>query len=272
MAISFISLLAISAVLATCFFVRRLRLQRRGHRLQHHGISAWQVKLLPSLIFTSVADDNCTSETCAICLEDYSAGEKLRILPCHHKFHALCIDAWLTMWRTFCPVCKRDARTCNGDPPASEQTPLLSSAPLFSSLSSSSMGASTRSSLLGSPAMHIPSASLRSHASSSSYNASRYMSQSFGSSPISSINNLNIGNVSRHLSFQALFSHPNSLDMYGSLASRYGSPSPGSLNASMHSVSSFSRPPCLPSCSGSFTSISPFTSTNSLPGYWRNTN
>ncbi|TYI29237.1 hypothetical protein ES332_A05G302500v1 [Gossypium tomentosum] len=133
MAISFISLLAISAVLATCFFVRRYHVRRerpRSSRVREfHGMSRRLVKAMPSLIFTAVLDDNSTSRTCAVCLEDYTIGEKLRILPCHHKFHAFCIDSWLTTWRTFCPVCKRDARTTVGDLPASESTPLLSTSP-----------------------------------------------------------------------------------------------------------------------------------------------
>nr|GMD51060.1 receptor homology region, transmembrane domain-and RING domain-containing protein 2 [Ipomoea batatas] len=52
------------------------------------------------------------------------------------EFHAMCVDAWLTSWRTFCPVCKRDARTSTRDPPASESTPLLSSSVSLSSLGS----------------------------------------------------------------------------------------------------------------------------------------
>lgn len=89
MAISFISLLAMSAVLATCFFVRRHRIRRQRPRVSHvqefHGMSSRLVKAMPSLIFTTVLEDNCTSRTCAICLEDYNVGEKLRILPCRHS-------------------------------------------------------------------------------------------------------------------------------------------------------------------------------------------
>ena len=89
MAISFISLLAMSAVLATCFFVRRHRIRRQRPRVsrvrEFHGMSSRLVKAMPSLIFTTVLEDNCTSRTCAICLEDYNVGEKLRILPCRHS-------------------------------------------------------------------------------------------------------------------------------------------------------------------------------------------
>uniref|UniRef100_A0A6N2LSM4 RING-type domain-containing protein n=1 Tax=Salix viminalis TaxID=40686 RepID=A0A6N2LSM4_SALVM len=147
MAIAFISLLAMAAVLATCFFVRRHHITREHPRSSNeqefHGMSRRLVKAMPSLAFTSALEDNCTSTTCAICLEDYTVGEKLRILPCRHKFHAFCVDSWLTTWRTFCPVCKRDARTSTGEPPATESTPLLTSNP--SSFASSSMLSSFRS-------------------------------------------------------------------------------------------------------------------------------
>ncbi|XP_024972912.1 receptor homology region, transmembrane domain- and RING domain-containing protein 2-like [Cynara cardunculus var. scolymus] len=139
MAISFILLLAMSAALASCFFVRRRDIRQELPRVRgFNGMSRRLVKAMPSLFFTTALEDNCTSATCAICLEDYDVGDKLRILPCHHKFHTLCVDAWLTSCRTFCPVCKRDANTTISDPPATERTPLLSS----SSLSSSSHVAS----------------------------------------------------------------------------------------------------------------------------------
>ncbi|KAM0940525.1 putative transcription factor C2H2 family [Dioscorea sansibarensis] len=129
MAISFILLLAFFVVLATCFFVRRHQIRRDRHRAsriqEFHGMSRHLVKAMPIVVFTTVLEDNCTSRTCAICLEDYNPGEKLRVLPCQHKFHASCVDSWLTTWRTFCPVCKQDARLSTSISPASERTPLL---------------------------------------------------------------------------------------------------------------------------------------------------
>lgn len=108
MAISFISLLAMSAVLATCFFVRRHRIRREQPRVpnirEFHGMSSRLVKAMPSLIFTSVLEDNCTSRTCAICLEDYSVGEKLRILPCRHSMslkHAILLLLFFFLFLLF---------------------------------------------------------------------------------------------------------------------------------------------------------------------------
>ena len=55
---------------------------------------------------------------CAICLSDFSPGERLRPLPCKHVFHASCIDRWLIgrcateLTPPTCPLCKAVAVRC----------------------------------------------------------------------------------------------------------------------------------------------------------------
>ncbi|ONI35758.1 hypothetical protein PRUPE_1G553100 [Prunus persica] len=278
MAISFISLLAMSAVLATCFFVRRHRIRRERPQAsrvrEFHGMSSRLVKAMPSLIFTAVLEDNCTSRTCAICLEDYSVGEKLRILPCRHKFHAFCVDSWLTSWRTFCPVCKRDARANTSDPPASESTPLLSSSP--SSSVASSVLSSMRSSLASSSAMQIvPALSQSPYSLSHSHASSTHIQQSLRSSyrqsPSISVSrsSLDLRNASSQRSHASYFVSPNSFG-YPSLSplnSRYLSvahiPSPSNASPSFISSSSHQHHPL--HCSESAATFSPFASAQSLP-------
>jgi RING-finger-containing ubiquitin ligase len=49
----------------------------------------------------------CCNTTCSICLEDFTADESLRLLPCGHVFHTSCILPWLTKRATSCPLCKK---------------------------------------------------------------------------------------------------------------------------------------------------------------------
>jgi hypothetical protein len=49
-------------------------------------------------------------DTCAVCLETYAAGDRLRVMPpCRHRFHVACADEWLAL-STACPVCRADLR------------------------------------------------------------------------------------------------------------------------------------------------------------------
>jgi len=90
MAITFVSLLVISAVLASYFSVRRHRIRQHVRDLPHggHGHSRMPRDLLQSMpteVYTGVHEEGSTSVTCAICIDNYRVGEKLRILPCKHS-------------------------------------------------------------------------------------------------------------------------------------------------------------------------------------------
>jgi len=44
-------------------------------------------------------------DQCSVCLENFRDGERLRLLPCMHKYHSCCIDEWFCN-SPACPVCK----------------------------------------------------------------------------------------------------------------------------------------------------------------------
>ncbi|XP_020587617.1 uncharacterized protein LOC110029600 isoform X1 [Phalaenopsis equestris] len=70
-----------------------------GSIIQHVGSAE-----INSLPVSLIQNDN-NKEACAVCLEIPSVGETMRHLPCLHKFHKMCIDAWLKR-KPSCPVCK----------------------------------------------------------------------------------------------------------------------------------------------------------------------
>uniref|UniRef100_F7D3M9 RING-type E3 ubiquitin transferase n=1 Tax=Monodelphis domestica TaxID=13616 RepID=F7D3M9_MONDO len=41
---------------------------------------------------------------CAICLEEFTDGQELRVISCRHEFHRTCVDPWLYQHQT-CPLC-----------------------------------------------------------------------------------------------------------------------------------------------------------------------
>lgn len=75
------------------------------------GIKSKALKTFPVINY---AVDLKMDNECAICLSDFAAGERVRVLPkCHHGFHVRCIDTWLTS-HSSCPTCRHCLiQTCN---------------------------------------------------------------------------------------------------------------------------------------------------------------
>ncbi|CAH8832903.1 unnamed protein product [Trichobilharzia szidati] len=103
--IPFITCVLIFVVgLGTAYIVRCWSRYRRRHRF---CLPVSELNKIPESVFDK---NSCQYETCAICLEDYKDGEKLRILPCKHAYHSKCVDPWLVKRRSCCPICKKRVR------------------------------------------------------------------------------------------------------------------------------------------------------------------
>lgn len=70
--------------------------------------STESIESLPQAQSVQQRDDKCV-----ICLEAFRTGDRLRVLPCGHRFHCGCIDKWLSgsfsdvnCVNSSCPTCK----------------------------------------------------------------------------------------------------------------------------------------------------------------------
>ncbi|XP_074154448.1 E3 ubiquitin-protein ligase RNF13 isoform X2 [Sminthopsis crassicaudata] len=145
--IPFLIIVGICLILIVIFMITKFVQDR--HRARRNRLRKDQLKKLPIHKFKK-GDEY---DVCAICLDEYEDGDKLRILPCSHAYHCKCVDPWLTKTKKTCPVCKQKVVPSQGDSDSdtdssqeenevSEHTPLLR--PL-ASVSAQSFGALSES-------------------------------------------------------------------------------------------------------------------------------
>lgn len=99
--------------------VLRLLAVMAGVSQKQKGASRADLDKLETKPFTSGMFDGITEEQCSICLNNYTEGDTLRLLPCdrRHHFHKDCVDEWLVVNAT-CPICRArvlDVDTNDGD-------------------------------------------------------------------------------------------------------------------------------------------------------------
>ncbi|XP_040271246.1 E3 ubiquitin-protein ligase RNF167 [Bufo bufo] len=133
-------------VMCTIMIVRCVQHRKK---LRKNRLTKDQLKKIPIHKFKK-GDEY---DVCAICLEEYEEGDKLRVLPCSHAYHSSCIDPWLTKTKRSCPICKcrvlrsdDDSDSDDGgaadseraaDESENERTPLLRPSPTFGSMDES---------------------------------------------------------------------------------------------------------------------------------------
>ncbi|XP_048568099.1 RING-H2 finger protein ATL67 [Triticum urartu] len=67
------------------------------------GLDLAAIASYPKALFSRAAGGDAM---CSICLSEYMDGEMLRLMPeCRHRFHVMCLDAWLRRSAS-CPVCR----------------------------------------------------------------------------------------------------------------------------------------------------------------------
>ncbi|XP_019177157.1 PREDICTED: RING-H2 finger protein ATL78-like [Ipomoea nil] len=75
-------------------------------RQANTGIKKKALKTFPVISYAADAKMPGLDTDCAICLSEFAAGDRVRLLPkCNHGFHVRCIDKWLSS-HSSCPTCR----------------------------------------------------------------------------------------------------------------------------------------------------------------------
>ncbi|KAG8380970.1 hypothetical protein BUALT_Bualt06G0071800 [Buddleja alternifolia] len=77
-----------------------------GDALRHlKGLQKAAIRRIPVAVYGSGEEVGFTD--CAICLDEFLDGEKIRVLPkCSHCYHVNCVDTWLAS-NSSCPTCRQ---------------------------------------------------------------------------------------------------------------------------------------------------------------------
>jgi len=70
-----------------------------------NNLTKEQIENLPIMKYKEQGHEGIEEEKCIICMEKYIGEQKLRYLPCLHRYHVECIDPWLGQ-TAICPTCK----------------------------------------------------------------------------------------------------------------------------------------------------------------------
>jgi len=87
---------------------------RSCSRMRNRRIMKRQVRVIPEVIFSTdmlgakgLKNKHLTNNSCPICLEDFEEKTRIKLLPCDHGFHPVCIEPWISQHKDSCPICQR---------------------------------------------------------------------------------------------------------------------------------------------------------------------
>ena len=75
-------------------------LLRLDERVQRKTVDKNILNTLPTI----QVNQTHLNEQCTICMEEYTLGQSLKLLPCKHLFHTKCIETYLKEFSVQCPL------------------------------------------------------------------------------------------------------------------------------------------------------------------------